>query len=530
MRGSGSVLELREEIPEAFDTFAWMMPESQDVDERFEDALGKSHPLFTVAAAFGQWLETRDEEAATARLDRIIDKWSLDEWGTRAEYGFAYKVGQEDLPPGWYSGMSDWVLPLFLIGVWQESGREDYKEIADRLVAQASRPISDGGTLWLDGDSCWISEYAWEGMSLEQESFVMNGHQFALTAMGVIAATTGDDQLKDLFSRCSRGIFDRSPKYRERANWPLYMLNPQSIDTRSYSIFEILTFDGLAALSDDQRFRDEADWRRQAFRATHPVNAVTSPTSGRDELVLSLVAPPHPYDFDMYAVSVECTDGTSTRRFRTTKPRDVSLLPKERGLARGSLGDLDPAKAMCDVMSTRGDVKIPLFRTEVTDARTVAAAAPAPHSVTTLNTEATESGAVRIDPPAADAGTDYTALQSRITYSAKAPLSVSEGSVLGVTLGSGGERPTSLIVTSGKRTCQRYYPPVREHPRNALLFSPMGITGCEDLTTVDSVTVVFYRSGLEAPFEVEPGELFAFDSPAQLVNWIDATNPFLPYQ
>lgn len=527
---AGSVLDMWEEWPAAFHTFIWQLPESGKVDERFRTGLQERHPLMAISSTFGSWLTDQDEAVVTRRLDRIIDTWDLESDGTRASYGFPYKVGDEELPAGWYSGMADWTLPLLLTSVWQETGEERYHAIAQRLVEQASRSIDDGGTLWFEGDACWISEYAWEGMQQEQESFVMNGHQFALTGMGLLAATTGDERLAELFAQCSEGIFERSTLFHKEGVWPLYMLNPESIDTRAYSIFEILTFDGLAIIAADNRFDDEAQWRRTAFRDTHPVTLIQSSAASAPELTFSLLGPPHPYEFDMFRVEVQCSDGQSEVNFEASNARDSSRPVRDRGFARVRASEFVPERTTCSVGVSKGPVSVHLFEAPAVDAREASVPTPIPSRITSLNTRDARGSTLLLEPPAANTSDDYLAQQSRITFTADTAFEASSQSIFGVSLGSDQAMPVSVLVSSGDRTCHRYYPPIKEHRTNAILVSVLGLPGCEDLTSVDAVTVIFYRSELSGPVTIKPGHLHTFNDAAALTLWIEKMKPFVPHQ
>ncbi len=191
-----------------------------DSDESFQKELDYGDPMRVTSILMKDWAEHRDPVKTRERVSKVVSKWKLEERGAHLNYTFAY----EKLKPGWYSGMDSWSFPLFLVGVWQETGEVEYLRLAKKLIRQASTSVEDGGTVWYTDRGCWFSEYAWKGMRLEDEFYVLNGHLYALQAVYMLGEALRDTRLQSLY-RC--GV--RATKYAKddfiRPNaWPRYML------------------------------------------------------------------------------------------------------------------------------------------------------------------------------------------------------------------------------------------------------------------------------------------------------------------
>ena len=97
--------------------------------------------------------------AAKRALDFMLDSYEPAERGAKGSrwfYGFPY----EGIPTNWWSGMDHFFGPLTFYAGWEEFGELRYREEAIRSAKLALRSPLEGGVLWRNGDSCWISEYA----------------------------------------------------------------------------------------------------------------------------------------------------------------------------------------------------------------------------------------------------------------------------------------------------------------------------------------------------------------------------------
>lgn len=527
-----TVLEIHEEHPEILLPFSgWERP--GETDELLTKSLEGEHPTSAVGVVLSSWLRDRDVAATEARVGRIVSHWNLDSPGNRLVYGFEWDIFGTILEPGWYSGMSDWSFLMLLVSLWQETDNEYYKDLADRLLEMATAPVPEGGTVWSSERGCWLSEYAWTGMREDQETAVLNGHQYALVALGVIASTTADASLERLFNHCVQGMLTRSAEFRSLTVWPYYMLNPRSVDTPDYAFYEASLFDSLASLTSYPEMIEEAEWRRSLLRRHFPVFGVAGSDGSR--IMFTQIGPPHPYNLDWGVVTLECSDGRLTERFVMDRQRDKSLPIAERGFIDMPTGmNLDSAR--CTVSSTLFGPDFRIFDTEVEvlDPVSLESSEVAYSVGSTLNMASWSTETVFGVPLAkrSDGGADnplaYLDAESRITIEFNEPLGVTADDLFVVEVTSSATVPIYVTLHGASVDCGRYYPPLERSDVNAVLLSTLGFKDCPSSLDLTGLTLTFYRSSLEQPVRVGVGRVIKFSDRLQMRQWFSEVQPYLP--
>lgn len=301
--------------PEVLRPFVWLGGPAE-VNANFQKDLDYGDPLRVTTLLLDEWIRNRDEKTIAPLVDKVVDKWRLLE----PEGGLYYTFPYEGLAPGWWSGMDSWAFPMLLIGLWQETGRQDYKRIADKLIQRAARNVGDGGTVWRDSKGCWFSEYSWKNMKAEDEYNVLNGHLYALQAVKMIAQALHDERLNDLYKCGLEGTKARSAQFLLEDKWALYMLRPATINPTHYLIYETMQFDALAYLDDDPFFKEQAAIRRRLLTRHFPINV--RKIDGEQYLSFSMISAPHPYVIDTYPIRIDCSDGVGRQVFERLNPRE----------------------------------------------------------------------------------------------------------------------------------------------------------------------------------------------------------------
>ncbi|MBF0673458.1 MAG: hypothetical protein IR160_12830 [Salinibacterium sp.] len=512
------VLEAVEAEPDLFQPILKIAPSEQGLADEFEARLDEGHATYAVAAVLASWFRNGDTKTAQERTERMLERWDIRGKGQRASYGFAYKINGNALDPGWWSGMSDWTFPLLLTALAQETGSDEYAGLADELIAHARKSVVDGGSIWYENDECWISEYAWHGMSYEDESFVLNGHQYALAAMGIIAASTGDDELADLFVKCSISTVEKLPEYVD-GNWFAYMLHERTIDPPHYVVFEISLFESLARLIGDRRYLDAIEERQSAIAGGYPISGTSD--AGNSRLIFTQVAGPHPYLRDLYQVELECTDGSAT---------EVYVLPSHPPTLEESFLDvqteLDLSATTCDIWShEQGADRTLVAPEQAVQAATLPQRVDFGYSVQSdsnlqWNEEDSTFAISKLEPDDPKNDGTYRTNQARIGLVLAEGISLASDDgwppQFAVQLTASTSVVSRVEISDGQKACLRNYPRVVGEADNLLLLSLPGFSDC-DIDEIQTITLLLGRSTLEADdLTISDIDVYTFDGPAAL--------------
>jgi hypothetical protein len=503
-----------------------------DTDAALAVHLGRGHPTFAVGVVLSAWLREGDIAATERRVGEIISHWDLDRPGTRLVYEFEWEILGTVLEPGWYSGMSDWSFMLLLFSLWQETGNPSYRQLGDRLLALAVSPVAAGGTIWTSASGCWLSEYAWPDIREDQESAVLNGHQYALVAVGLLATTLQDAELTTLFDTCMAGMRARLGEYRQTGDWPAYMLNPLSVNMVDYLMLEIALFDSLGSLSTYESMAGEAEWRRSALARQFPVFGDASADDER--IMFTQIGPPHPYNLDWGTVTFRCSDGVLDEEFVMDRQRDLSIPISDRGFVDAPTS-LRLEQTRCTVSTTLFGPEFRIFEAEVLldEAPPIASSVAGYRIASTLNM-ASWSTDRSFGVPLAEEPDDpsdpyaYLDAESRIVLEFDEPLRIEASDLFVVEVGSSARLPVSVTLHSETGDCFRYYPALERSPANAVLLSTLGFVGCGADVELSGLTLTFARTDLAQPVRVSVGRVIVFDSRLQMRRWFADTQATLP--
>jgi hypothetical protein len=496
--------------------YVWIYSDLDNSEAGFQAQLDYGDPLRVTTLLIQHWTERRDIATTAARLDKVIAKWNLLAPDPRLTYTFAY--GR--LPAGWWSGMDSWSFPMLLVGLWQETGDARYRTLAERLVATASKPVLEGGTVWRQTSGCWLSEYAWQGMAESDEFYVLNGHLYGLQAIKLMADALHDPALEALY-RC--GVIAtkaRSAEFLLGDKWALYMLGPKTINQVHYVIYETMQFDALYALDPDPFFKEQAALRRDLLKRHFPVHIRRQ--DGKVWLSLSAVGPPHPYAVDTHALEVHCTDGARRTSHALTHPTDTSRPVHEVAMLNVEV-DLDPANTLCRVDAEYVGKRFTLYETPARRAPDGVPSPGAAHpyaSQAILDALEQPDGSVLVDPARRyGAPTDpdtYLDTQGRLVLTPSSPVPWSVDQLLGFDFESDGQLAIGVTVTSNGREYFRYYPKTRAGARSLILLSPLGFDGGEQISSVERIVIYFYTDQQTVPVRLRPGQLRLFASSVEL--------------
>ena len=521
---SGPRASLLRSPSEVIKPYVWFFSDFENTPAGFQAQLDYGDPLRVTTLLMQDWLARRDLATTAARIDQVVAKWRLDQPNPRLDYTFAY--GR--LPAGWWSGMDSWSFPMFLVGLWQETGVEVYRTLASRMIASASRDVAQGGVVWRGDEGCWFSEYAWPGMTEGDEFRVLNGHLYALQAIRMIASATGDAALDALYACGVRATKARSGQFAMGTDWLRYMLQPAVINQTHYVIFESMQFDALSRLDPDPFFAEQAALRRTLLARHFPVHLRTGPSGGR--IFLSAVGAPHPYSLDTYDLSLDCTDGTITETHAIS-----GLLDIERATASNVFIDaptaLNPATARCRVEADYVGKRHLLYEAPVVSSVADAAAGEGIAFAldATLDAYTTATGAITIDPTrrttADGEAASYLDTQGRLVFTLPAALPWGAGELLALDFSADGALAIGIGVMSEGVEYFRYYPQTPGGHKVAVLLSPLGFDGGEHIRQIERLTVYVYTDRQPEAVHMEGARLRKLANPMQLFEYFRQEGP-----
>ena len=504
--------------------FVWLYPDCDDEASGFQARLEGGDPLQATTIATACWLKTRDIALAEQRVEQIIEKWQLDEPGKFLDYKYAYN----GLKPGWRSGMDSYSFPLLLVSVWQETGNDRYLQLARRLLDHAGKDVTDGGLVWRETNGCWFSEYAWDGMTADDEYHVLNGHLYALQAVRMIAEAIRDQELHSLYECGLAATKARAEEFKIGTQWARYMLRPSTINPVHYLIIETMQFDAMVRLDPDSFYAEQAALRRNLLNKYFPVRFVAGEDGSR--LWLSALGAPHPYWIDTYPLYLTCRDGAITEVHAIRQPRDESA-PLQQRVFLDAPTELDPDKAVCRVESRYAghaqmlyESPVLVLREPVAPGRYLDASIAA-----SLDAQLMDSGEVLIDPKPTftvpPAPTSYLDTQGRLTFTLESPVQWPDEGLIGFEFSTDGSLSLGVVVTSSGKQYFRYLPPVHASERAVVLLSPVGFNGGDGISNVENLVIFFYTDKQERPVMLKYPRLVSFANQAELYRYISTVAP-----
>lgn len=411
---------------------------------------------------------------------------------------------------------------MLLVGLWQDTGDQNYKALADKLIADASRDVPNGGVVWRDDAGCWFSEYAYTGMSQSQEYYVLNGHLFALEAVRILAQATQDPTLADLYACGVRGTKSRSANFLIGNMWTLYMLQPGTIDQMHYSIFESMQFDALHALDPDPFFAEQAETRRALFKRYFPAYLLSD--GNTKSLFVAAVGAPHPYSLNTYALELGCKDASASQTAQMPNPYGSTAPMAERAFIKADT-TLDPQTASCQLSALYAGQKQLLYEMKPIEATLGTSTGEEIGFVSQADLDAAPGpgGSVIIDParrttpPGESPSSSDTQGRLILTPLTSVPWSADE--LLGVEFQSDGVLSIGVEVQSGGQAFFRYYPATGIGPRNLVLLSPVGFPNGAGIASVEKLTLYFYTSNQTGIVTMKPNRLLVFRRPMELYQY-----------
>lgn len=420
----------------------------------------------------------------------------------------------DEFPNGWWSAMDFASIALASLVLADQTGIDRYRVKAFELMDRMTAPVPEHGAMWrLPSGNCWFAEYAWDGQTLEKETWVLNGFLFALQAIHYFAKRD-PERFKEKYECARNGLEEKRDAfdYADRS-WVYYMLNPLTENQGHYAVYETIQLDAMFSLTGDGLYSDLAKRRRDLLRKGFPVYRVG------DRIFFSTLGPPHPYRPDLYALKLELLDEEGKLLLTYYTP-----MGRSDPMDKQFIFDIAPAEAKtARVTSYSGADQVLLFETAIADI------SPSQHLVAKakrtpiLDAEEAEAGAITVNPQInADPSnpSSYVNHQARLEYAFEPLFDRSEVYAIGVEVEASQKESLQIMLTDvDMRQISRYTPQVRPGKRQLVLLSLEGFKDSPKLTRlIRSLTVV-----IDSPHgpkrNISFSDVFLFRNPFEIFQY-----------
>lgn len=260
---------------------------------------------------------------------------------TTYAYGFDHREFEKG---NWWSGMANSTIALGFYKGYQIFRDSTFLNEYKRVSKSLNLPTSQGGCLVSTNNSHWCLEYTSFKTNDENAYYVLNGFLYSLVAIKQLAIISNDDKLDDLFNSGKKAFIKMSERFYYKDNsWTYYMLNPKTIESTHYAIYDIMLFSSLYKIDKDNCWKNEIERRSRIILNHFPIDKISD-----SSLFFSVLGPPHPYWIDTYPVSIVFNFGKSykdTVEIKNTKeftiPTDVRVFHSIRFSNLDSLESVD---------------------------------------------------------------------------------------------------------------------------------------------------------------------------------------------
>lgn len=259
----------------------------------------------------------------------------------------------------WWSGMANSVIALACLeSYYLFNDTTYYIEYEKALYGTINHIKDNGSTLKLDNDSEWIMEYATKNTSLDNGYFVLNGNLFALLAIDQMRKIEKTKELEEFYNSGVSAFNSLKHRfYFKDTTWTNYMLNPITIESVHYAVYDILLLQSLYISTPQNIFQEEMKKRQVILKNHFPIYI----TQENDSINyhFSYIGAPHPYWIDLYPVTLNYfKNGILCKSKELVKPKDFSIPISQRAFNLDSFSH--PVDSI-EVYVHYGDYRLKLY-------------------------------------------------------------------------------------------------------------------------------------------------------------------------
>jgi hypothetical protein len=435
-------------------------------------------------------------------------------------YPFAHKELKRN---EWWSGMANSVIALsYLLGA-ELFEDNDYYNYAHKVLNGVVKHVDKGGSRinHYDSGGYWFCEYAWEGIDEDNSYFVLNGFHFQQLCLKIFAEVTGDNKVEKYYEKGKLTYKFLQDKYHYPDDeWNFYMLNPLTIESVHYEIFDLSLMATLAKVDEDEVYIKQIERRKKALKHAFDIELVQY-----DSVKKILIAPlnrPHPYWIDTYELLVRFKDvnGDFIDELSASDGRNKKIPIIERGFKTIDYNELFHSY---DVYSKYFSDSTLLFSGQMKDIKHVAdtKSTTEGYSIYDYNNNKLSRDIVKFvkeDSKNED--------KTSVIIEFDNPINIKEYEFIGIELQSTVDLRSEHIVMSDVNgvSADRYYIPLDKNINNFMLLSPYGFKNIAELDRehISKIEFRFYSASDDVFGEVvNLGKLNLFTSNASVKNYFE---------
>ncbi len=220
----------------------------------------------------------------------------------------------------WWSGMANSSIALAYLYGYKTTGNLNYKSSAIKALNGVIQPIkSNGSAIILDANSSWYLEYAEDKSNAKNSKFVLNGFNFSLVVLKIFQ----EEMKNPIYGKAyEKGImaFKKYSKqfYFPNNSWNYYMLNPLTIESVHYAIFDSILISSLLLYDKEniKFLKNELQKRKKILKKHYNFEKYPDGT-----LLFSAVGIPHPYWIDIYPTQLKI-------HYKNNQQKNIEIIPK----------------------------------------------------------------------------------------------------------------------------------------------------------------------------------------------------------
>jgi len=230
----------------------------------------------------------------------------------------------------WWSGMANSVIALAFLEGYEVLGDTIYYQRFEKSINGVIEDVSEiGSSIKLGSEETWFLEYVHANSNPDNSYFVLNGFSFSLLAIDIIYEKTQDVYYLKAYNSGVEAFKNKEKEFYYTDNiWTNYMLNPLTIESAHYSIYDLLLFKSLLCCTKNDVFVDEVRQRQQILLNTYPI--FKKRIDDQTVFLFSSIGPPHPYWIDVYQIELRYYNDNELVLKHKLPPKDFDIDIKER--------------------------------------------------------------------------------------------------------------------------------------------------------------------------------------------------------
>jgi hypothetical protein len=530
---------------EVFMTYTWGYTFTAIKDKNFLKQGGNLHLLNLGRIAF---FLIKDGKESNNQEEIVLGKEYLDFLADSYPFTFEndrikiwkYQFQWGELKPGWYSGMANSAIALAFLAGYEIFGEEKYRNLAEKAINGVVEPVERGGcTIPMGPDTYWFEEYVCDGMKKENAGFVLNGFLFSLETVKIFADVTGNPYYASRYRSGLESLKNiHENYYYPKKDWTYYALNPKIIESPHYAIYDLILFNALYRLTNDNFFLNEINVRKDIMAKNYPLDICVD-DNNQFRYVFSAIGLPHPYWVDIYPIELNFLNikNQIVKKEKLECPRNLAIPTKDRVFI---FNKLDNEIVNYEIYSTYEKdnfqwAKLPITKNKKkckTDPRRLNYDFVCGYDAKRVE----NSNLITIDPSYMNKPDDpehYSNNQGTVTLVPANSIDRRKYKYFGLMLQPQKDIKSikiSIFDSQGGGT-NRYYEPLKAGAKNLLLLQWLGFKNVEELNdNISQIILIIYTKEYQSDekFSIKMEDLLLFEDNIELYNYFINNSFYFP--